>query len=313
MAHYITDAEGKLHKIAGNFNPSYQVSQLVKEKIAVGGEPSITIDGLNMLADGNTYDFEISCPSSSPNIWMIIGSDGGYATMGMSGNWNGATVLTGSARAQQGVLVANVYNGCMFVSGTIKQHSNFKVSVNLLSQSGNTSGASDTRNMITWGYFNNSSNVTSIKFLASESTYGGSTFKAGTVIRIYKKIVSATSIDGKLVADPITAGATLTHQNDTVIESYVSSDGNTWYRKWASGWKECGGRITGVDGSHKVTFPLTFSNTNFTILKTLSWADSSGSITRGYFGFQSVTTNSAYTYSYTSPSGHNEGWYACGF
>jgi hypothetical protein len=32
MAHYITDAEGKLHKIAGNFNPSYNVSQLVAEK-----------------------------------------------------------------------------------------------------------------------------------------------------------------------------------------------------------------------------------------------------------------------------------------
>ena len=118
---------------------------------------------------------------------------------------------------------------------------------------------------------------------------------------------------GSLSAKPVALDTIRTGQNDTVVEYYMSSNGLTWYRKWASGWKECGGQIKGIDGQHLIVFPLTFSNTNFTILKTLSWAFNEGSINRAYFGFQSITTNSAYTHSYTSPSGYSEGWYACGF
>lgn len=53
----------------------------------------------------------------------------------------------------------------------------------------------------------------------------------------------------------------------TVIESYVSSDGLTWYRIWSDGWKECGGRMTyaktnaGFNGT--ITFPFTFTNGPF--------------------------------------------------
>ena len=43
---------------------------------------------------------------------------------------------------------------------------------------------------------------------------------------------------GSLSAEPVAIGTTRTGQNDTVVEYYVSSDGNTAYRKYASGWKE---------------------------------------------------------------------------
>ncbi len=132
------------------------------------------------------------------------------------------------------------------------------------------------------------------------------------IIGLYKQ--PAMIYTGKeLFNDPVSAGVTRTGQHDTVSEYYMSSDGNTWYRIWASGWKECGGKIAkGVSGQHKVTFPLTFSNTNFTLLKTLNWQASEAVINRAYFGFQSITTSSAYTYSYT-PDGYDESWYACGY
>lgn len=50
---------------------------------------------------------------------------------------------------------------------------------------------------------------------------------------------------------------------DFVIESQVPTAENnyTWYRKYKSGWVEQGG----VSNSASVTFPVEFSNTNYTI------------------------------------------------
>ena len=58
---------------------------------------------------------------------------------------------------------------------------------------------------------------------------------------------------------------------DRVIETYISSDGKTWYRKWASGWKECGGYSTVALYLFKKTIVLpniTFANTYYTIMIT---------------------------------------------
>lgn len=59
-----------------------------------------------------------------------------------------------------------------------------------------------------------------------------------------------------------TTGSTTIGAGDRVIETYISSDGNTWYRKYASGWKECGTKIVGQSaGTTNVTFPIEFSVT----------------------------------------------------
>lgn len=68
----------------------------------------------------------------------------------------------------------------------------------------------------------------------------------------------------QVVAD----GVVKTGAGDRVIKSYISSDGLTWYRIWASGWKECGGSIQASalsDYITTITLPLEFSNTNYTV------------------------------------------------
>ena len=47
-----------------------------------------------------------------------------------------------------------------------------------------------------------------------------------------------------------------------LVDSYVSSDGNTWYNIYSDGWKECGGRLVASnDGEVRTTnFPVSFSS-----------------------------------------------------
>ena len=47
-----------------------------------------------------------------------------------------------------------------------------------------------------------------------------------------------------------------------VVESYISSDGLTWYRKWSDGWKECGGSFAS-NNVVSIVFPIQFSNANY--------------------------------------------------
>lgn len=65
-------------------------------------------------------------------------------------------------------------------------------------------------------------------------------------------------------------GQVKTGAGDRVIETKIYSDGNTWYRKWASGWKECGGLSTSSLSTYlkTITLPLSFSNENYTIMIT---------------------------------------------
>lgn len=59
---------------------------------------------------------------------------------------------------------------------------------------------------------------------------------------------------------------------DRVIESFISSDGKTWYRKWASGWKECGLVFDHSVGTTNKTLPISFNSSNF-IITAVAWAD----------------------------------------
>lgn len=101
---------------------------------------------------------------------------------------------------------------------------------------------------------------------------------------------------------------------------YVS--GTTWYNIYNDGWKECGGTSENVGNSStgsKITLPVTFSNTNYTLLTTVfttgSSKDNSGNsavplaITKNSFNIslQWVSANS---------SGYFAGkikWFACGY
>jgi hypothetical protein len=58
--------------------------------------------------------------------------------------------------------------------------------------------------------------------------------------------------------------ALLSDMADRIVETYISSDGNTWYRIWSSGWKECGfvKVQTSNSGNRTMTLPISFTNVN---------------------------------------------------
>ena len=117
----------------------------------------------------------------------------------------------------------------------------------------------------------------------------------------------------------ITAGSTTSGSGDRVVEQYLSSDGKTWYRKWASGWKECGFFVSGKKNTDiRVTTPITFSNTNYIIQMTNVWTSSgahAGAWDPG--GLMHKTTNSFIaaftTWDSNAPTNVQCQVYCCGY
>ena len=105
-----------------------------------------------------------------------------------------------------------------------------------------------------------------------------------------------------LLGDAITTdGITHYNQNDTVVEYWISDDGKTWYRRYGSGWKECGGVITNtVAGPSLVALPLEFVGSDYSVLLTIRWDSTS---TTSYWdkplNVRDKTTNSFKYYAYS--------------
>lgn len=54
-----------------------------------------------------------------------------------------------------------------------------------------------------------------------------------------------------------------------ITETWKSTDGNSWYRKWSDGWIEQGGYQPNIgDGKHFFTFPKAFRDMNYTVVAT---------------------------------------------
>lgn len=112
---------------------------------------------------------------------------------------------------------------------------------------------------------------TVIKFFGRNSTNYGSIGVLDESVPIfypndgsnYKKLSYADLSNVTYPAN--TKGSTTTGSGDRVIKTYISSNGKTWYRIWASGWKECGLILTGGSWGNKSTnlAGLTFSNTDY--------------------------------------------------
>jgi hypothetical protein len=105
---------------------------------------------------------------------------------------------------------------------------------------------------------------------------------------------------------------TLMNQGHFVIETYISEDGNSWYRKYSDGWIEQGGlQVASQQGT--ITFLKAFSNMNYTFNATLILSDYS------YVYFQlSVHTKTKSSIKYISTGGASRQacqfmWYACGY
>ena len=127
-----------------------------------------------------------------------------------------------------------------------------------------------------------------------------------------------------LVANPVTLNTTRTGQNDTVVEYYVGSDTRIWYRKWASGWKECGYIIRDTtSGITTLTLPITFTNRPTVMVQDVGGAGTSDTVTitmykrlRGRVeGFANENIGYRDLMLSTSSSNVTAGYYiyACGF
>ena len=52
-----------------------------------------------------------------------------------------------------------------------------------------------------------------------------------------------------------------------ITETWKSTDGNSWYRKWSDGWIEQGGYQPNIgEGKHFFTFPKAFRDMNYTVV-----------------------------------------------
>ena len=102
------------------------------------------------------------------------------------------------------------------------------------------------------------------------------------------------------------------------ISKYCSEDASAWYTVYNDGWKECGGKATGVayNSSTLVTLPLPngFSNMNYTILGSVVNTSTTHYLEGVYFMISSNTQAKMVT-------SHNGGtaaqytvkYYACGY
>ena len=143
-------------------------------------------------------------------------------------------------------------------------------------------------------------------------------YKSNELVNINNIVSDVNLKQDKLVANSVALNTTRAGQNDTVIEYYMSSDGNTWYRKWASGWKECGITVLS-NGSGTCNLPLTFSNVSYIVVCTCSQpSGASDMVVRSTYIVSKGTSNFVYRepYAYngeTKLGADNQMFYCCGF
>ena len=130
----------------------------------------------------------------------------------------------------------------------------------------------------------------------------------------------ATKTLGNVTYPANTAGSTTTGYGDRVIETYISSISSgfyKWYRKWASGWKECGGYAdppnnNAWNNNFSMTFGITFSQAPIVTCTVHRNFDNGDANMWG--NIRSVSTSSFTVQTYRN--GSNGGqiyYYACGY
>ena len=112
-----------------------------------------------------------------------------------------------------------------------------------------------------------------------------------------------------------TEGSTTTGAGDRVIETYISSDGLTWYRKWASGWKECGGIVSrGSEGYRTLSLPLIFTYTNYVVnITPITTAMANSNISAKTYTKKFDSFQYAITWGNNQYGGDGFQYYACGY
>lgn len=139
---------------------------------------------------------------------------------------------------------------------------------------------------------------------------GGATTITGSNLTASRALVSDSS--GKVAVSAVTStelgyldGVTSNVQTqiNARLKITASSSGATWYRKYSDGWIEQGGTVAAAVST--VSFPLAFSNTNYSLVITqLRDCPSSHASTA------LKTSKTSFTIEYDNQTQHC--WYACG-
>ncbi len=151
----------------------------------------------------------------------------------------------------------------------------------------------------------NFSDKKSATLFLTSTDYTDQTIPAGS---FYLSAMDATTGAKSLVGSPdgtlCWCGESLTGGLTVVAESYSA---NSWYRKYSDGWIEQGGKTTGSSGV-TLTFPLAFSNTNYSFV-----CNTQGNSTGyGYKRSAWISSRTATTVTLGSDAGDPAVWYACG-
>lgn len=97
--------------------------------------------------------------------------------------------------------------------------------------------------------------------------------------------------------------------NPYITEFYQS--GTQWYRIWSNGWKECGGRDTQTGTSCTITYPISFSDVNYTL--TTQEYNTTSTDTEGV-DFNLLASNlTTTTCRFSKASGRLIMYYVCGY
>lgn len=155
------------------------------------------------------------------------------------------------------------------------------------------------------GYTADFDSKQSASLLLTTSGYTGVVIPAGS---FYLTAMDATTGAKSLAGSPDGTlrwcGKSLTGGLTVVSESYSA---NSWYRKYSDGWIEQGGKTTGSSG-FTLTFPLAFSNTNYSFV-----CNTQGNSTGyGYKRSAWISSRTATTVHLGSDAGDPAVWYACG-
>lgn len=132
---------------------------------------------------------------------------------------------------------------------------------------------------------------------------------------INNHFISGQTIEGDLFVNGYlnlnTADYTSARKVATIIDTYRSSDGITWTRTWSDGWKECGGYVTTSGTSLTLTLPVTFSDTNYTIV-TSEWEPTSTDTEGVDYNFM-LSDKTVNTVRVSKASARCILFYACGY
>lgn len=141
---------------------------------------------------------------------------------------------------------------------------------------------------------------------------------ADNISGLSTQLSNLASKDLSNVSQPsVSTGGTF-NGNDRVVETKISTDGTAWYRIWASGWKECGGQITGVayNSSGRFTFPLPsgFSDNKYNIVGSVVTPNTDHYFRGVYFIADTGTQAKAVTSHNSNAAGaYTVRYYACGW